>query len=385
MSAPIVVVGGGLAAGRAVRELREIGHEGEVVVFAEEREVPYERPPLSKGYLQGQAGRESTYVQAPEWYAEHDVDLRVGEPVETIDLEQQTVRSSTGTTRFDRLLIATGARPRTLDLAPTGQIDVGYLRTLSDSTALRERLGPGRHLLVLGGGWIGMEAAASARTLGTTVTVVEPAELPLLAALGPEVAARFAEVHRAHGVDLRLRTGLDRLEGDVAVLSDGSRVQPETVLVGVGVIPNDSLARAAGLEVDNGILVDPGLRSSHPAVFAAGDVANAEHPLLGGRIRVEHWQNAISQGRAAAHALVGEPVSYDDLPYFFSDQYDLGMEFFGHVSGQADVQLEPGDSDDAFSCWWRNDGRLVAAMHVNQWDRSDELRERVAAAAWTLS
>ncbi len=379
MNAPIVIVGGGLAAGRAVTELREAGHEDEVVLFAGEPEVPYERPPLSKGYLQGQESRESTYVQSREWYDEHNVDLRLGEPVEALDLNEKTVRSSRGATPFHRLLLATGARPRTLDLHSTDEIDVRYLRTLPDSTGLHERLGAGRHLLVLGAGWIGMEAAASARTLGTTVTVVEPAELPLLAALGPEVAGRFAEVHRAHGVDLRTGTSLDRLEGATAVLSDGTHVQPDTVLVGIGVVPNVSLAEDAGLYVDNGILVDAGLRSSHPSVFAAGDVANAEHPVLGERVRVEHWQNAISQGVAAAHALLGEPVAYADLPYFFTDQYDLGMEYFGHARGADDVQLEPGDTDDAFSCWWRRDGRLVAAMHVNEWDRSDELRERVAS------
>ena len=256
-----------------------------------------------------------------------------------------------------------------------------YLRTLADSTALHERLGAEHHLLILGGGWIGMEVAATARTLGTRVTVVEPAELPLLAALGPDVAIRFADVHRAQGVNLRTRTGLDRLEGAVAVLTDGTRIEPDTVLVGIGAIPNVELAADAGLSVDNGVLVDSGLRTSHPAVFAAGDLANAAHPVLGTRIRVEHWQNAISQGRAAAHALIGEPVSYEDLPYFFSDQYDLGMEFFGHAEGAQHVQVEPGESDDAFSCWWFRNGGLVAAMHVNQWDRSDELRERVAQGA----
>ncbi len=379
MTAPIVIVGGGLAAGRAVRELRDAGHDGEVVLFAGEDVVPYERPPLSKGYLQGKEASESTYVQPPEWYAENGVDLRTGEQVESLDLEGKAVQSTGGTTPFDQLLLATGARPRTLDLESTDQIEVRYLRTLDDSTRLRERLGPDRHLVVLGGGWIGMEAAASARTLDTTVTVVEPAELPLLAALGPLVAARFADAHRAHGVDLRLGTGLDRLDGGTAVLSDGSRISADTVLVGIGAVPNDELARAAGLGVDNGILVDSGLRTTHPGVFAAGDVAHAEHPLLGTRIRVEHWQNAISQGRAAAHALLGEPVSFDELPYFFSDQYDLGMEFFGHVLEGAEAQLEPGDSDDTFACWWRRDGRVVAALHVNQWDRSDELRERVSS------
>ena len=379
--APIVIVGGGLAAGRAVVELRESGYDDEIVLFAEEAEVPYERPPLSKGYLHGEESRESTYVRPPEWYDAQKVDLRLGEPVTSIDLEELTVRSDRGATTFDRLLLATGARPRRIDLASTAEIAVRYLRTLADSTALHERLGAGHHLLILGGGWIGMEVAATARTLGTRVTVVEPAELPLLAALGPEAAARFADVHRAQGVDLRTRTGLDRLEGAVAVLSDDTRIEPDTVLVGIGAVPNVELAAAAGLSVDNGVLVDSSLRTSHPAVFAAGDLANAAHPALGMRIRVEHWQNAISQGRAVAHALLGERVSYEDLPYVFSDQYDLGMEFFGHAAGAQHIQVEPGKSDDAYSCWWFRNGGLVAAMHVNQWDRSDELRERVARGA----
>jgi NADPH-dependent 2,4-dienoyl-CoA reductase/sulfur reductase-like enzyme len=374
--APIVIVGGGLAAGRAVTEIREAGSDREVVVFAAEPDVPYERPPLSKGYLHGDESRESTYVQAPEWYAEHDVDLRRGETVEGLDLEGQTVRTSAGTTPFDRLLLATGARPRTLALESTSAVQVCYLRTLADSTALRERLGPDHHLLVLGAGWIGMEAAATARTLGTSVTVVEPAPHPL-AALGPEVAERFAAVHRSHGVDLRTGTGLERLDGDTATLSDGSSVSPDTVLVGIGVVPNDQLARDAGLPVDNGILVDSGLRTSHPAVYAAGDVANVQHPRLGERVRVEHWQNAIDQGRTAAHALLGEPVTHEALPYFFTDQYDLGLEFFGHAAGATDVRLETGP-DDSFSCWWRRGDQLVAAMHVNQWDRSDEIRAQVA-------
>jgi 3-phenylpropionate/trans-cinnamate dioxygenase ferredoxin reductase subunit len=376
--APIIVVGGGLTAGRAVSELRDLGHDGEVVVFAAEPEVPYERPPLSKGYLQGEKSRESAYVQPAEWYAAHHVDLRLGETVTSLDLDASSVRTETGSTPFSRLLLATGARPRTLDLAPTEQIEVRYLRTLADATTLRERLGPDRHLLVLGAGWIGMEVAATARTLGTAVTVIEPAPHPL-APLGAEVAHRFAEVHRHHGVDLRTGTRLERLERGTAILDSGERVDLDTVLVGIGVLPEDALARDAGLAVDDGVLVDAGLRTSHPAVLAAGDVARAEHPLIGERLRVEHWQNAINQGRAAAHALLGEPVSYAEVPYFFTDQYDLGMEFFGHAAGADDVQVEPGDGG-GFTGWWRRDGRLVAAMHVNEWDRSDELRALVDTA-----
>lgn len=378
MTAPIVVVGGGLAAGSAVTELREAGYDGDVVVLTEEHHVPYERPPLSKAVLRGEKPVESAYVHPASWYAEHDVVVRAGSRVTAIDPVGQTVSSEVGETPFSSLLLATGARVRTLPIEPTAQVAVHHLRSIDDAAALRDRLGPDHHLLVLGAGWIGMEAAASARQLGTTVTVVDPAEQPLLAVLGPEVGARFAAVHRDRGVDLRTRTALDHLDGGEAVLTDGSTVPVDTVLVGVGVVPNTELAEAAGLRVDNGVLVDSHLRTDHPAIYAAGDVANALHPVLGERIRVEHWQNALGQGRTAARALLGQPATYDDLPYFFTDQFDLGMEYFGHLGagGFDELRLEDG-TDGAFAAFWSRRGRLVAAMHVNQWDRSDELRDRV--------
>jgi 3-phenylpropionate/trans-cinnamate dioxygenase ferredoxin reductase subunit len=383
MNAPIVVVGGGLAAGTAVTELRERGYDGELVVLTDEQHVPYERPPLSKDLLQDKKTAADTWVHPADWYDDHDVDLRQGVRVDSIDPDGHTVTAAGDTLPYAKLLIATGARPRRLPLDPGDDVEVHQFRTLDDARALRARLGDGRRLLVVGAGWIGMEVAASARLLGTAVTVVEPSEQPLMAALGADIGARFAAAHRAQGVDLRTGTGFDRLEGGEAVLSDGERIPVQTVVVGIGVVPNDDLARAAGLAVDNGILVDAGLRTSAPDVFAAGDVANAEHPVLGERIRVEHWQNAIGQGKTAARALLGESVEYADLPYFFTDQYDLGMEYWGHV-GQAGfdrLDVEDGSEDGAFAAfWWRGD-RLVAAMHVNQWDRSDELKGRVHEAA----
>jgi 3-phenylpropionate/trans-cinnamate dioxygenase ferredoxin reductase subunit len=383
MTAPVVVVGGGLAAGTAVTELREHGYDGELVVLAEEPHVPYERPPLSKDLLQGKKTAADTWVHPADWYDEHHVDLRQGVRVESIDPGAHTVTVAGEALPFAKLLIATGARPRRLTLDATEPVEVHHFRTLDDAAAVLARLGEDRRLLVVGAGWIGMEVAASARSHGTTVTVVEPAAQPLLAVLGADIGARFAAAHRSKGVDLRTGTGLDRLEGGEAVLSDGERIPVETLVVGIGVIPNDDLARAAGLAVDNGILVDAGLRTSAPDVFAAGDVANAEHPVLGERIRVEHWQNAIGQGRVAARALLGEPVEYADLPYFFTDQYDLGMEYWGHVgaAGFDRLDVEEGSEDDAFAAfWWRGD-RLVAAMHVNEWDRSEELKARVHDAA----
>lgn len=378
MTAPIVVVGGGLAAASAVTELRDAGYDGDLVVLAEEHHVPHERPPLSKAVLRGEKPVESAYVHPSSWYAEHDVVVRTGTRVTAIDPVGQTVSSEVGETPFSALLLATGSRVRTLPIESTDRIEVHYLRSIDDATGLHDRLGPDRRLLVLGAGWIGMEAAASARQLGTAVTVVDPAEQPLLAVLGPEVGARFAAVHRDQGVDLRTRTALDHLDGGDAVLTDGSTVPVDTVLVGVGVVPNTELAAAAGLRVDNGVLVDSHLRTDHPAIYAAGDVANALHPVLGERVRVEHWQNALGQGRTAAHGLLGRPATYDDLPYFFTDQFDLGMEYFGHLGsgGFDELRLEDG-ADGAFAAFWTRGDRLVAAMHVNQWDRSDELRDRV--------
>lgn len=244
---------------------------------------------------------------------------------------------------------------------------------------LRERLVPGARILVVGGGWIGMEVAATARQAGVDVVLVEPAEQPLLRALGPEVGHWLAQTHRRHGVDLRTSTSLDALSDGRAFLTDGSELEIDTVLIGVGAIPDDAPAKAAGLDLDNGVLVDAGLRSSHPDVFAAGDVANHAHPLLNERVRVEHSQNAISQGKAAAHALLGEPVAYDEMPSFFSDQYDLGMEYFGYpgAAGIDSVCIEPGAKPDVLTAEWFRRDRLVAAMHINDWDRSAELAERV--------
>lgn len=378
--APVVVVGGGLAAGSAVVELRELGYEGEVVLLAEEHVVPYERPPLSKGYLQGEATAESAYVRPAGWYADHGIDLRTGTAAVALDLPRKRVRTASAEVAFDRLLLATGARSRRLPLAGTPAIEVRYLRSLEESTGLRERLGPDRRLLVLGAGWIGMEVAATARTLGTEVTVVDPAAQPLAAALGEEVGARFAALQRSRGVDLRTGTVLDHVEGNEAVLSDGSVLHPETVLVGVGAVPNDELARAAGLEVDNGILVDAGLRTSHPDVFAAGDVARIEHPLVGERVRVEHWQNAIDQGRAAARSLVGEESGGAELPYFFTDQFDWGMEYFGYVPTGSRPHGDLSETWGGFVARWRDGDRTLAAMHVNEWDHSDALRAEVDAA-----
>ncbi|MGH3361268.1 MAG: NAD(P)/FAD-dependent oxidoreductase [Nocardioides sp.] len=382
----IVVVGGGLAAASAVTELREQGHDGSVTVLAGESHLPYERPPLSKGLLLGDSTEEAARVHDQQWYDDHDVALHLGSPVTGLDLDRARVAAGDHSFPYDRLLLATGARPRRLELADASGAPTAYLRTLEDSRRLLESLTPGRGLLILGGGWIGLEVAAAARTRGADVTIVEPRELPLLAVLGPEVATRFADLHRGHGVDLRLGTGVagiaPRPDGGARVrIDDGSDVDADLVVVAIGVEPEDGLAREAGLDVDNGILVDARLRTSDPAVFAIGDVANHEHPALGRRIRVEHWDTAIHQGRAAARVMLGGDEPYTRLPYFFTDQYDLGMEYVGSVApgGGEDVVLREAEGASTFTAFWLSGDRVDAGMHVNDWDAIDDIRALVGS------
>jgi NADPH-dependent 2,4-dienoyl-CoA reductase/sulfur reductase-like enzyme len=380
----VVVVGAGLAAAHAVEELRNRGHQGTIAVFGTEPHLPYSRPPLSKGLLLGTEDEASVFVHDERWYADHSVELHLGTPVTGIDLDRGRIRAGGDDHDYDRLLLATGSTPRRLDAADTAGGAVAYLRTLEDSRALRDAFRTGRHVVVVGAGWIGLEAAAAARTAGCDVTVVEPLELPLLRVLGPEVAATFAVLHRAHGVDLRLATGIEELEsaGDggqtVVHLDDGTQLTADLLVVGIGVSPDDALAREAGLAVDNGVLVDERLRASDPHVFAAGDVANHQHPDLGRRIRVEHWDTAIEQGKVAARNMLGQDEPYTRLPYFFTDQYDLGMEYVGSVGpdGYDDVVLR-GDPAGQFTAFWLKDGRVLAGMHVNDWDAIDPIRALV--------
>ena len=373
-------MGAGLAAASAVEELRAQGHQGGIVVLGTEGHLPYNRPPLSKGLLLGNEELDSIFVHDERWYAEHDVELRTDTTATEVDLDRGLVRVGAEEIGYDRLLIATGSRPRRLEQADRSGGAVAYLRTLDDSLALRAAFAPGRHIVFVGAGWIGLEAAAAARTAGAEVTVVESLELPLLRVLGPEVAATFADLHRGHGVDLRLGATIESLtdagSGRTAVrLGDGSGLTADLVVVGIGVIPDDALGRAAGLEVDNGILVDSRLRCADPHVYAAGDVANHLHPTLRRRIRVEHWDTAIEQGKVVARNMLGGDEPYARLPYFFTDQYDLGMEYVGSVGpdGYDEVVLR-GDAGGPFTAFWLRDSQVLAGMHVNDWDAIDPIR-----------
>ncbi|MDI6910331.1 FAD-dependent oxidoreductase [Nocardioides sp.] len=392
MSGRIVIVGGGLAAGTAAAGLRDAGYDGDVVLHAAEPHLPYERPPLSKGYLAGDAEADSMLVHPASWYAENDVEVRPGSRVERIDADAHTVTAGGATESFDRLLIATGASPRHLAAADESGAPVAYLRTREDSDRLRSVLAPGHRIAILGGGFLGLEVAAAARNAGADVIVLEALDLPLLRVLGPEMGAMFADLHREHGVDLRLGAKVTGFDGDgrrARLTVDGSAdVEADLLVVGIGASPDVALAEAAGLAVDDGILVDERMRTSHPDVYAAGDVARAHHPVLGRSIRVEHWDNAIRQGRVAGQAMAGvEDAAATDLPYFFTDQYDLGMEYVGDVGpdGYDEVVVRGDLTKRVFKAYWVSGGKVVAAMQANDWDASDSLRPAIGKSLAELS
>ena len=381
-SEAFVIVGAGLAGAKTAQALRDQNFEGAVVLIGAERHRPYERPPLSKGYLAGSAEREQGFVHPEPWYAEHNVELRLAQTVTGIDRHARRVEFADGRTiAYSKLLLSTGASPRRLSVPGADAEGVYYLRTLDDSDSLRQMLGRVARLVVIGAGWIGLEVTAAARQTGVEVTVIESAELPLLRVLGREVAQVFADLHSQRGVEFRFNAALDSIrvtEGRAsgAVLGDGTVVDADAVLVGIGATPNSGLAEAAGLTVDNGVVVDAALRSSDPDTYAAGDVANVLSPFYGKHIRVEHWANALNQPRTAAASMLGHNAVYDELPYFFTDQYDLGMEYFGHVEpgGYDQVVIRGDAATREFIAFWLKDGLVLAAMNVNVWDVADQLK-----------
>jgi 3-phenylpropionate/trans-cinnamate dioxygenase ferredoxin reductase component len=378
MPSTFVIAGGGLAAARAAEALRDEGFDGRVVIAGQEPHRPYERPPLSKDYLRGAAERTKIFVHDAGWYDAHDVELRLGTAVTGLDRSAHQVVLSDGTRlRYDKLLLATGATPRRLTVAGAGREFVHHLRTVEDSERLRATLSGAGRVAIVGAGWIGLECAAAARAAGVEVTVLEAERLPLLRALGPRVAGVFAALHRDHGVDLRLGVQVTEITPSGVRLADGTHVGADAVIVGVGVTPNTYLATSAGLAVENGVLVGPDLRTSDPDVYAAGDVANAHHPLLGTRVRVEHWANALNQPAVAARGMLGRTAVYDRLPYFYTDQYDLGMEYSGHARPGADVVIRGDLESRRFIAFWLNEEKVTAAMNVNIWDVTGELQEMV--------
>nr|WP_221462577.1 FAD-dependent oxidoreductase [Streptomyces olivoverticillatus] len=387
-----------MAGAKAAETLRQEGFTGRVILVCDEREHPYERPPLSKGYLTGQAARESVFVHEPAWYAQADIELHLGQPAVHLDRAARTVTLGDGTLiHYDKLLLATGAEPRRLDVPGTGLAGVHHLRRLAHAERLRGVLSSlGRdngHLVIAGAGWIGLEVAAAARGYGAEVTVVEPEPTPLHTVLGPELGALFTDLHSEHGVRFHFGARLTEIAGqDGMVLAartdDGEEHPAHAVLAAIGAAPRTALAEAAGLAlVDHadggGVAVDASLRTSDPHIYAAGDVAAAEHPWLGTRLRVEHWANALNGGPAAARAMLGREVSYDRVPYFFSDQYDIGLEYSGYAPpGSYDQVVCRGDvGKREFIAFWLSEGRLLAGMNVNVWDVTESIQQLIRSGA----
>ncbi|MGH8827389.1 MAG: NAD(P)/FAD-dependent oxidoreductase [Jiangellaceae bacterium] len=388
-SSTYVLVGGGLAAGRAAETLRAEGFDGRVVIVAGEDALPYERPPLSKGILLGADDPSVAFVHDQQWYDDNADEVRTSTRAEVLDPVAHSLRLSDGTeVGYDKLLLATGSSVRRLRV-PGAELDgVAYLRTLPESLALLDAVKRGVRVVVVGAGWIGLEVTAAARHHGCEVTVVEPQAVPLATVLGPEMGQVFADLHRAHDVQFHFGRQVAELRGadgavTTVVMDDGTELPADLVVVGIGVIPNVELAEGAGLPVDNGVLVDAALRTSDPDVFAVGDVARWEHPVLGRRVRVEHWANALDGGPVAARSMLGQEVSYDVLPFFYSDQYDLGLEYSGNVGpeGYDEVVVRGDLGAREFCAFWLRDGKVLAGMNVNVWDIQDDIRALVRSGA----
>jgi 3-phenylpropionate/trans-cinnamate dioxygenase ferredoxin reductase subunit len=377
-----VIAGAGLAGAKAAQTLREEGFDGPLILIGDETERPYERPPLSKDYLLGKAERETIYVHPEPWYAENGVDLRLGARITSIDPAAHEVRlADNSRIGYAKLLLAAGSSPRRLPVPGAEFGGVLYLRRVADSDQIKAAFQTASRVAVIGAGWIGLETAAAARAAGLEVTILEAAELPLLRVLGHEVAEVFAGLHRDHGAELGFGVQIAEITGsggraDGVRLADGSRIEADAIIVGVGITPNSQLGEAAGLKAGNGIVTDAQLRSSTPDIYAAGDVANAYHPVLGRHIRVEHWANALHQPQTAARAMLGQDAAYDRMPYFYTDQYDLGMEYAGYVEpdGYDQVVFRGDVQGREFIAFWLARGRVLAGMNVNIWDVSDTIQ-----------
>ncbi len=385
MSKPtFLIVGASLAGAKAAEELRARGFDGRLMLIGAEPERPYERPPLTKEYLRGESARAGTYVHPDGFYAEQEIELVTGVTVTAIEPGASTVTlSGEGSLRYDRLLIATGAVPRRIGVPGADLAGIHYLRTLADCDLLRERLAAGGRVAVIGGGWIGSEFAASARQCGLDVTVIDPQPLPNERIFGNRVAAFYRDLHAQHGVQFCLGDPVAAFEGDDVIrqvrTGSGRVVGCDFAVVGIGVVPRTTLASNAGLETGNGVITDASLRTAAPGIFAAGDAANAWHPFYQQPVRVEHWANALHQGPAAARAMLGQPVSYDHIPYFFSDQYDAGMEYSGYAPPWDEVVFRGDPAGGEFVAFWLRGGRVAAGMNVNVWDVNEHVQALIRA------
>jgi 3-phenylpropionate/trans-cinnamate dioxygenase ferredoxin reductase subunit len=376
-----IIVGAGLAGAKAAEALRHEGFDGRLVLIGEEPDRPYERPPLSKDYLR-QETRDKPFVHPEAFYRDQDIELMTSTRVTELDAGSKKIVLDDGQSLgYDRLLITSGAGPRHLDVPGSDLEGIRYLRTVADSERIGERLQEGGRLVMVGAGWIGSEITASARQKGCEVTMLEMGSLPLENVLGTELAQVFLHLHQDNGIDFLAETVVERFEGDGSVervvMSNRAVVETDFVIVGIGVAPRTEVFEAAGLATDNGLLVDEHLQTSAEDVFAAGDVANALNGFYGHRLRVEHWANASDQGQIAARSMLGKSSGYDTIPYFFSDQYDVGIEYSGYATEWDEVVFRGDRAGREFLAFWLKGKRVVAGMNMNIWDVHDEIRELI--------
>lgn len=379
-----IIVGAGLAGASAAAQLRKDGFDGRIVLVGEEPDPPYERPPLSKDYLAGTRERAKLDVRGAAFYADNAIDLRTSSRVSAIEPGSQEVVLGDGhRLGYDRLLLTTGASSRRLAIPGGDLAGIHDLRTVGDADAIRSAAATAQRAVVVGGGWIGAEVAASLRQLGLPVSLIAPGAVPLERVLGTEVGTVFRDLHARHGVELVMNQRAAAFRGRATVeaveTADGTRIEGDLVVVGVGAVPRSELAAAAGLDVDDGILVDERLETSAPGIFAAGDVAAAWHPLLAARIRVEHWDNARRQGRAAAAAMLGHREPYVRIPYFYSDQYELSVEYSGYAPRWDRVVFRGDPAGEAFVAFWLAADRIVAGLSPNDLKVNDAISALVSA------
>lgn len=384
----IVIIGGGLTAATAAETLRKEGYDGTITVIAEETEVPYQRPPLSKGFLAGKENEDALLPLPASWYSEHQVTLLTGMAATQLNPDAHTITLADGTSLpYTKALIATGAAPRTIPLSGVDLEGVYTFRTKADSVALKSALsGGGKEVVLIGSGWIGMEIAATASELGNHVTLLGLEEVPLSAAIGSELGTVFMNRHKEAGVKFLLPASATEIQGrdghaSQVLTTTGAVLPADIVIVAVGVVPNTALAQQAGLTINNGIEVTSSLASSAPDIFAAGDVANAMHPVTGMRARSEHWANAIASGKVAARSMLGRDAVLEDIPYFYTDQFDLGMEYsgYGALTKDAELIIRGSLEKREFIAFWVLDGRVVAGMNVNVWDVQDAIKELISS------
>lgn len=370
MTSRVVIAGAGHAAGQVIATLKQKKFSGQIVLLGDEPYLPYQRPPLSKKYLAGELDAERLHFKPASFYDSDNIDVRLRTRVEAIERDEQIVHTSDGLSiAYDRLVLALGSRARQIPVAGRILDGVYYLRDIADVDDIRAEVATNKKLVIVGAGYIGLEVAAVCRQLGLDVTVVEMADRVMSRVVSPQVSAFFQQHHEQHGVEFRLSTGLQALKGNGRVsaveVDGGELIDTDFVIIGAGILPNSELAEAAGLEVDNGIAVDEHCRSSDPNIFAIGDCTSHPNSIYDRRVRLESVHNALEQAKTAASNICGDAIRYSQVPWFWSDQYDLKLQIAGLSEGYDQTIVRGDPNDNQFACLYLKKGVLVAVDAVN--------------------